>query len=138
MEQFLRFGKILPHPRGIRPSFFAPGQGIRQNKLPGWPGLARSKKFSPGFRGGCTQLEMTETLILTTCYSSIQSYFKIDLDLTMFTFYIENHEACGSKNCPKLDKNKSIVSRFSVFIDYKSADSTVQKSDYVGCCNFRQ
>ena len=34
----------------------------------------------------------------------------------MFTFYIENHEPFGSltKNFPKLDKNKSIVSRFSV------------------------
>ena len=41
----------------------------------------------------------------------------------MFTFYIENHEPFGplAKNCPKLDKNKSIVSRFSVFIVYKSA-----------------
>ena len=35
----------------------------------------------------------------------------------MFTFYIENHEPFGSltKNCPKLDKNKSIVSGFPVF-----------------------
>ena len=35
----------------------------------------------------------------------------------MFTFYIENHEPFESltKNCPKLDKNKSMVSRFSVF-----------------------
>ena len=56
----------------------------------------------------------------------------------MFTFYIENHEPFGSltKNCPKLDKNKSIVSRFSVFVVYKSAVSTVQKSNYVGCFNF--
>ena len=48
----------------IRTSFFAPGQGIRQKELPGWPGLARSKKFSPGLPGGggCTQLKMTETL----------------------------------------------------------------------------
>ena len=58
----------------------------------------------------------------------------------MFTFYIENHEPFGSltKNCPKLDKNKSIVSRFSVFVVYRSAVSTVQKSNYVGCFNFRQ
>ena len=58
----------------------------------------------------------------------------------MFTFYIENHEPFGSltKNCPKLYKNKSIVSRFSVFVVYKSAVSTVQKSNYVGCFNFRQ
>ena len=58
----------------------------------------------------------------------------------MFTFYIENHKPFGSltKNCPKLDKNKSIVSRFSVFVVYKSTVSTVQKSNYVGCFNFRQ
>ena len=36
----------------------------------------------------------------------------------MIAFYIENHEPFVSltKNCPKLDKNKSIVSRFSVFV----------------------
>ena len=50
----------------------------------------------------------------------------------MFTFYIKNHEPFGSltKNCQKLDKNKSIVSRFSVFVVYKSAVSTVQKSNF--------
>ena len=50
----------------------------------------------------------------------------------MFTFYIENHEPYGSlrKNCPKLDKNKSKLSAFSVFVVYKLA---VQKSNYVGC-----
>ena len=58
----------------------------------------------------------------------------------MFTFYIENHELFGSltKNCPKLDKNKSIVYRFLVFVVYKSAVSTVQKSNYVGCFSFCQ
>ena len=32
----------------------------------------------------------------------------------MFTFYIENHEFFGllTKNCPKLDKNKSTVVQF--------------------------
>ena len=47
----------------------------------------------------------------------------------MFTFHIENHEPFGSltKNCPTLDKNKSIVPRFSVFVVYRSAVSTVQK-----------
>ena len=45
----------------------------------------------------------------------------------MFTFYIENHELFGAltKNCPKLDKNKSTVSRFSLFVVYKSAISTI-------------
>ena len=38
-------------PPGIRPSFFAPGQGIRQKNLPGWWGFARSEKFSPGLPG---------------------------------------------------------------------------------------
>ena len=56
----------------------------------------------------------------------------------MFTFYIENHELFGplTKNCPKLDKNKSVVSRFLVFVVYKLAVSTVQKSNYVVCFNF--
>ena len=50
----------------------------------------------------------------------------------MFTFYIENHEPFGSltKNCQKLDKNKNIVSTFSTFVVYKSAVSTIQKSNY--------
>ena len=59
----------------------------------------------------------------------------------MLTFYIENHEPFGSltKNCPNLDKNESIVSKFSVFAIHKSrAVGTVQKGNYVGCFNFRQ
>ena len=58
----------------------------------------------------------------------------------MFTFYIENHEPFGPlpKNCPELDKNKSIVFRFSAFVVYKSAVGTFQKSNYPGCLNFRQ
>ena len=88
----------------------------------------------------------SRTLILAICYSGIQSYFIIDLDLdseqcySMFTFYIENHEPFGvlTKNSPKLDKNKSMVSRFSVSVVYKSAVSTVQKSNCVGCFIFRQ
>ena len=49
----------------------------------------------------------------------------------MFTFYIKKQEPFGplTKNCSKLDKNKSesTVSRFSVFLVYKSAVSTVKK-----------
>ena len=56
--EFLRVWENFAPPPGIGPSLFAPGQGIRQKNLPGWPGFARSKKFS---RGGCTQLELTET-----------------------------------------------------------------------------
>ena len=46
----------------------------------------------------------------------------------MFTFYLENHEPFGplTKNCPKLDKNKIIVSKFSVFVVYKMGVTTVQ------------
>ena len=57
-------------------------------------------------------------LILATCYSSIQGYFKIDVDVTVlfnvYFLYIKNHERFGSptNNYPQLDKNKSIVSRF--------------------------
>ena len=57
----------------------------------------------------------------------------------MFIIHIENREPFGplTKNCPKLGKNKSIMSRFAVFVVYKSAVSTVQKSNYAGCFNFR-
>ena len=34
-EQFLRVWENFAHPRVIRPSFFAPGQGMRQKKCPG-------------------------------------------------------------------------------------------------------
>ena len=53
----------------------------------------------------------------------------------MFTFYIENHAPFGllTKNCPKLDKDKSKVSTFSLFVVNKLAVSAIQKSDYVGC-----
>ena len=54
----------------------------------------------------------------------------------MYTFYIENHEPFEPQT--KLDKNKSIVARFSVFVVYKSAVSTVQKSNFAGCFNFWQ
>ena len=60
-EQFLWVWENFAPPPRIRPSFFAPGQGIRQKKLPGWPGFARSKKFSRGLPSCCTQLELTET-----------------------------------------------------------------------------
>ena len=58
----------------------------------------------------------------------------------MFTFCIENHEPFGplTKYYPKQDKTKSIVARFSVFVVYKSAVSTVQKSNYAGCFTFCQ
>ena len=57
---------------------------------------------------------------------------------TMNNILMSNTKWSLAKNCPKLDKNKSVVSRFSVFVVYKSAVSTVQKSSYVGCFNFRQ
>ena len=81
--------------------------------------------------------------MLATCYISIQSYFKIDFILTMlsmFTLYIKSHEPFVSlrKNCLELDKNKSIVSTFSVFVVYKAAVTTIIKSNYVGCFNLRQ
>ena len=58
----------------------------------------------------------------------------------MFTFYIGNYEPFGPlpKNCPKLGKNKIIVSRFSVFVVHKAGFSTVQKTNFAGCFNFRQ
>ena len=82
------------------------------------------------------------TLILATsvtaAYKIILKSILIEQCHSMFTFYIENHEPFGplTKNCSKLDKNKSIVSRFLVFIVYKSAVSTVQKLTYVGWFQF--
>ena len=52
-------GKFCPTPGSSTGA-----SGIRQKKLPGWRGFARSKKFSRGLPGGgCTQLELTETLL---------------------------------------------------------------------------
>ena len=57
----------------------------------------------------------------------------------MFNFYIKNHESIGSvtKNCLYLDKNKSIMSTFSVFVVYRSAVSTIQTRNYVRYFNLR-
>ena len=57
----------------------------------------------------------------------------------MFTFFIENHEFFGplTNNCPKLDKNKSIVSSFLVFVVYKSAVSIVQNKNKQLCRMFQ-
>ena len=51
-EQFLRVWENFAPPPGIQPSFYAPGQGIRQKNLPGRPGFARSKNFPRGCPGG--------------------------------------------------------------------------------------
>ena len=58
----------------------------------------------------------------------------------MLDVYIENHEPFGSltKNCQKMNRNKSIMSAFSVFVFYKSAVSTIRKGKYVGCFNLCQ
>ena len=57
----------------------------------------------------------------------------------MFTLYLENHEPFGSltKNSPWLGKNKSIVSKFSALVVYKSAVTTIQKSNYVKCFDLK-
>ena len=50
----------------------------------------------------------------------------------------------SDKELQKMDKSKSIVSRFSVFVLYKLAVSTAKKkkkkkkNNCVGCFNFRQ
>ena len=62
-SNFFEFGKILPHPRGIRPSFFAPGRELH-NKIARVAEISSLKKIFPrlpgGGGGGCTQLELTE------------------------------------------------------------------------------
>ena len=61
-SSFFEFGKILPYSWGIRPSFFAAGQGIRQ-KIARVAGISSlKKKFPRAAREGCTQWELTETL----------------------------------------------------------------------------
>ena len=62
MEQFLRVWENFTPPLGNSTINFCPGAGNQTKKLPGWPGLARSKNFFQGSPGGCTQLELTETL----------------------------------------------------------------------------
>ena len=42
-EQFLEFGKILPHPREFDHHFLPRGREL-DKKIAGWPGFARSKK----------------------------------------------------------------------------------------------
>ena len=73
-------------------------------------------------------------LILATCYSSIQSYFKIYLILTIsFYVYFLYRKSwifwVTDKELPAAGQNKSIVSTFSIFVVYKSAVSTIQKSN---------
>ena len=54
----------------------------------------------------------------------------------MFTFCIENHEPFEPLTKKKLDKNKSIVSRLSVFVVYKSVVTTVQKKQLCSLFQF--
>ena len=60
-EQFLRVWENFAPPPGIRPSAFAPGQGIRQKICPGGRDSLAQKNFPRGCPGGCTQLVLTET-----------------------------------------------------------------------------
>ena len=55
-------------------------------------------------------------------------------------FCIESHKVLGSltQNCLQLDKDKGIVSTFSVVLVDKYAVITTQKSSYVECFNFSQ
>ena len=63
-EQFLRVWENFAPPPGIRPSFFAPGQWIRQ-KIARVTEIRSLKKIFPEVArgGGGTQLELTETLM---------------------------------------------------------------------------
>ena len=64
-EEFLRVWENFAPPPGIRPSFLPRAREIRQKNLPRCPGFARSKKIFPGVAWGvCTQLELTQTLLL--------------------------------------------------------------------------
>ena len=50
-SSFFEFGEILPHPRGIRPSFCTPGQGVRQ-KFARVARISSLKKIFSGVAGG--------------------------------------------------------------------------------------
>ena len=63
-EQFIQVWENFAPPPGIRPSFFAPGQGIRQKNCLGGRDSLAPKNFPGGCPGRCTQLELTETLPL--------------------------------------------------------------------------
>ena len=55
------FAKNFAPPPGIRPSFLAPGQGIRQKNCPGGRDSLAQKQFPGAAGGACTQLELAET-----------------------------------------------------------------------------
>ena len=54
-------------------------------------------------------------LILTTCYSSIQSYFKIDLDLTIGTLSKRRREARRRHLYYGVTKSQRFVVEFCLF-----------------------
>ena len=55
------WGNFAPS-QGIRPSFFAPGHGIRQKNCPGGRDSLAQKNFPGDCPGEFIQLELTETL----------------------------------------------------------------------------
>ena len=67
MQFFRVWENICPTPGEFDNNFLPRGRES-DKKLPGWSGLARSKKISPRLPGGggCTQLELTETLFYDT------------------------------------------------------------------------
>ena len=99
-SSFFEFGKILPHPREFDHYFLPRGQGIRQKNLPGWPGFARSKKISR--KGGCTQLELTETL-QSSCY----------LLHTSLRYYTIIYTLQDMARCKQLSLKPGTISRIS-------------------------
>ena len=60
-EQFLRIWDNFAPPPGEFDHHFLLRKRELDKKLPRWPEVARSKKFSRGLPGGCTKLELTET-----------------------------------------------------------------------------
>ena len=63
-SSFFDFRKNFAPPPGIRPSFWAPGQGIRPKNCPGGRDSLAQKNFPGSCPGGFTQLELTETLLV--------------------------------------------------------------------------
>ena len=62
-SSFFEFGKILPHPQEFDHHFLPRGRELDKKNCPGGRDSLAQKNFPGGCLGGCTQLELTETLI---------------------------------------------------------------------------
>ena len=116
-EQFLRVWENFAPPPRIRPSFFAPGQGIRQ-KIARVAGIRSLKNIFPGVaRGDISSWNLTETLLLD------QLSEQIVFSLADVLSTIQSNETKNSLQDFNLNQTKAFrklgpYSRTSVLIFY--------------------